>query len=45
MIRDFNPSLFENTSSKILHHTETSQRSHPTNQNPKKILEVNTKPS
>ena len=32
MIRDFKPSLSENTSSKNLHYTDTSQRTRPTNQ-------------
>ena len=45
MIRDFKPSLFENTPSKNLHHTETSQRTPPTNQKPAEILEINTKAS
>ena len=41
MIRDFKLSLFENTPSKNLHHTETSQRTPPTNQKPAEILEIN----
>ena len=40
MILDF---LFENTPSKNLHHTDTSQRIRPTNQKSAEILEINTK--
>ena len=45
MICDFNPSLFENTPSKNMYHTETNQRNRPTNQKPTEILEVNTRAS
>ena len=45
MIRDFKLSLFENTPSKILYHTETSQQTRATNQKVTEILEINKKPS
>ena len=45
MIRNFKVRLFENTQSKNLHQTETSQRTRSTNQKPTEILEVDTKSS
>ena len=45
MIRDFKPNLFENTPRKNLHHTETSQRTRPTNQKCAEIMKINTKAS
>ena len=40
MIRDFKPSLLENTPSKTLYHTEISQQTRLRNQKATEILEI-----
>ena len=45
MICDFKPNPFENTPSKNMHHTETSQQIHPANQKHMETLEINANAS